>query len=775
MLDGLRTYSAVWLVDFEFSAPSGERPVPLCLVAREFFTGRLLRIWLNDGDAHRSVVELPFDVGAETLYIAFYASAELGCHRALNWPLPVQILDMFVEFRNLTNGRGTLCGNGLLGAMAHFGLPAMESAEKEEMRALAMRGGSYMEDERQSLLDYCQTDVDALAELLPAMMPNIDLPRALLRGRYMAAAARMEWIGTPVDAPQLRRLRQHWDAIQIRLIRRINQEYGVYVPRDRTPLQPDSAFGRAVLAEASAWGLDADDLAEAADTVWKIHRDAERAFFEAKKEARRVSGLTTAKLNRWEDSYKDSSSWPRLDETARELAGRFPELGIGPGFEMDASYDSYDYAGTLWEILREPEDRPKPKQHPDILSEAVDLSRRMGQGDDWRPMKFSAERWAVYLAANDIPWPRLPSGSLALDDDTFRQMARQYPEQVGPIRELRHSLGQLRLNDLAVGSDGRNRCLLSVFRSSTGRNQPSNSRFIFGPSCWLRSLIKPESGRAIAYVDWSQQEFGIAAALSGDRNMKEAYASGDPYLTFAKQAGAVPADATKQSHPTERGQFKVCALAVQYGMGEDSLAQALGDPPVVARELLRLHRQTYPDFWRWSKSAVDHAMLHGWLQTVFGWRIHVGTTVNPRSLANFPCQANGAEMLRLACCLATERGIRVCAPVHDAVLIEAAVEDIDDAVRETQLVMREASEIILPDFSLRTDADVVRWPDRYRDERGAEMWTTVCEILDELDAEEPADFDDHPGDPPPPYLGGPPPTTPAVHRYPAQSYKESTQ
>jgi hypothetical protein len=67
--------------------------------------------------------------------------------------------------------------------------------------------------------------------------------------------------------------------------------------------------------------------------------------------------------------------------------------------------------------------------------------------------------------------------------------------------------------DLAVGHDGRNRCLLSAFRSLTGRNQPSNARFIFGPSCWLRGLIRPEPGRAIAYVDWSQQEFGVAAAL----------------------------------------------------------------------------------------------------------------------------------------------------------------------------------------------------------------------------------------------------------------------
>jgi DNA polymerase I len=74
----------------------------------------------------------------------------------------------------------------------------------------------------------------------------------------------------------------------------------------------------------------------------------------------------------------------------------------------------------------------------------------------------------------------------------------------------------MRLSDLAVGSDGRNRTLLSAFRARTGRNQPSNTKFIFGPAVWLRGLIKPPPGHGIAYVDWSQQEFGIAAALSGD-------------------------------------------------------------------------------------------------------------------------------------------------------------------------------------------------------------------------------------------------------------------
>jgi hypothetical protein len=125
-------------------------------------------------------------------------------------------------------------------------------------------------------------------------------------------------------------------------------------------------------------------------------------------------------------------------------------------------------------------------------------------------------------------------------------------------------LSDLRLNDLAVGSDGRNRTILSAFRSRTGRNQPSNTRYIFGPSVWLRGLIKPPPGHAIAHLDWSQQEFGIAAVLSGDQAMQAAYESGDCYLAFAKQAGAVPQDATKHTHGPTRELFKQCSLALLW-------------------------------------------------------------------------------------------------------------------------------------------------------------------------------------------------------------------
>ncbi len=726
MTDPLGAFAEVWLADFEFHAPSGERPEPLCLVAREYRSGRLLRLWR---DELLALDAAPYPTDPRTLFVAYYNSAELGCHLALGWPLPVRSLDLYAEFRCQTSGLPTVCGNGLLGALAYFGLPGWAKADKAAMQGLAIRGGPYTPSERADLLDYCQSDVDALAKLLPAMLPRIDLPRALLRGRYMAAVAWMEARGVPIDVDTLERLRTHWPAVQGKLAAEVDRDYGVFVP---TGINPQTAHGAAILEAAAEYEISPHHLAEAVQELWASERNATAELRDAFQKARQATGLTAAKLDRWEDSGRDHTSWPHLDTTAREFAREYPALGIGPGYIDGGGADGHDYAGRLWELLRGEAPKARPKHDASLIREAIGQVLAGGSANQAGPMSFSADRWAKWLAKENIPWPYLASGALDLSDDTFRQMAKQYPH-VAPIRELRHTLSQLRLNSLAVGSDGRNRCLLSVFKSCTGRNQPSNSKFIFGPSVWLRGLIQPAPEMAVAYIDWEQQEFGIAAALSHDVAMMEAYASGDPYLAFARQAGAVPADATKQSHKAEREAFKICALAVQYGMAEQSLAQHLGECEARARELLRLHRQTYPTFWQWSQAVVDFAMLRGYLQTVFGWRVHVGGSSNPRSLANFPMQANGAEMLRLACCLIAERGLGLCAPVHDAVLIEAPADRIEGDVAECQACMAEASEVVLDGFRLRSDVEIIRWPDRYSDPRGQRMWEIVGTILDELD------------------------------------------
>jgi hypothetical protein len=342
---------------------------------------------------------------------------------------------------------------------------------------------------------------------------------------------------------------------------------------------------------------------------------------------------------------------------------------------------------------------------------------------------FKADRFEAWLRRQGIPWPRTATGRLQLDRDTFKEAGNAYP-QVAPLRELRTSLAELRLEKLAVGPDGRNRAPLMPFAAKSGRNTPSNAKFIFGPSVWLRGLIRPEPGRALAYVDWSCQEVAIAAALSGDRALLEAVQSGDPYLRFAKLAGLAPADATKQTHGQVRTLCKTCLLGSNYGMGAASLAQRTGSSLLVAEQTQRALTRAFPVFWEWAQHQVDVGELRGELSTVFGWTLRVTRDTRPTTLRNFPMQANAAEMLRVACCLATERGIQVCAPVHDALLVEGDAADLGEVVAATRAAMREAACVVLAGVEVGTEATTVSWPERYADPRGAVMWQRVTALLD---------------------------------------------
>jgi DNA polymerase-1 len=125
------------------------------------------------------------------------------------------------------------------------------------------------------------------------------------------------------------------------------------------------------------------------------------------------------------------------------------------------------------------------------------------------------------------------------------------------------------------------------------------------------------------------------------------------------------------------------------------------------------------------------------MRTAFDWTCCTGITeFNERSIRNWPVQATGAEILRIACILATRHGIRLLAPVHDAVLIEAPIERIESNVALMQEIMRRASRIVLNataagTHELRTDAKIIRYPERYSDARGAAIWDRVMELLRE--------------------------------------------
>jgi hypothetical protein len=357
-----------------------------------------------------------------------------------------------------------------------------------------------------------------------------------------------------------------------------------------------------------------------------------------------------------------------------------------------------------------------------------------GPDGDWH---FSMENFEAYLERKGIlaAWPRTEKGKLSTSNKVFENMCRGYP-QLENLRQLRHARNKMRRIKLAVGADFRNRTVLWPFKSKSSRIQPKAARWIFSPATWLRSLIKPEPGMAVAYVDWSSMEFMVGACLANDPVMIEFYHN-DPYLSFSKRVGAAPSWATKQTHELLRDRYKTGLLSTQYGVRAQTLSSRLRISAFEAHEMIAQHHELFAVYWRWVDDWVAHVLDTGVMWTPFGWECRTGITeFNERSIANFPVQASAADALRIACTWANRRGLKLLASIHDAILIEAPNERIDHDVALLREIMRRASRIVLNPtadgtLELRTDAKIVRYPDRYSDKRGEEMWSRVVELLAE--------------------------------------------
>jgi DNA polymerase-1 len=580
----LKQYTAIWHVDFEYREDANHHPVPVCMFAYEQRAGTEIQLWQDELQACR---QAPFDIGPDVLFVAYAASAELSCFLALGWPFPKNVLDAYVETIAAINGNTLIWPAkkrpGLLSALELYGLPAaMDTEEKERMRRLILERSDYREDERREIRDYNRRDVIEAVKLLNVLAAGIDLPRALLRGRYMAAVARIEWQGLPIDQYYLRLLLAHWESLQLHYIRR------------------DDIFGL--------------------------------------------------------------------------------------------------YDGT----------------------------------------SFREQRLFEFIAARDWDWPLTPHGRPELKLKTLGRQAKRYPE-LKKLVTLRDQIAELRISKLAntIGADGFARCPLLPFWTKTGRNQPAGNDKIFLPALpsWLHGIIAPPPGWAIAELDWDGQEIGIMAGLSGDPAMIEDYRSGDPHLSFGRRVKLLPLDATKDSHGEERNRIcKPIVLGQYYGMTAYGIA-ATGKSLLWAREIHALHRLTYPVFHRWVADVVAQAKFDCVIESPFGWPMAVTAETSDRSLMNYMAQAGGSDMMRLAAIAATEAGIAVCAPVHDAFWVMAPTSEIEDTVAAMKTIMVRASELVTGGLPVGVTVEVVvRVPHRLGDvrgpkDKGAAMWSEVKELV----------------------------------------------
>jgi DNA polymerase-1 len=601
MAHPFENYDDVIAYDFEFQTEGGRhqdpingrdkggRQLPLSLATRSLRTGEGRVYWREELLQMRRA---PFDTSARTLALTWFGSAEGHCFEALKWKeRPQREVDGFAEWRLRRNGYADNKHPSLVDALLRLRLPCTGAAAKEASREeiLTTPERNMTLEWKENIGRYNLSDADGTLGIGLKLEPEIDMPRALFRGRYDQVCGVIEHNGVPLDAVWWERFSQVREPLLLRLVQKLDR-FQIY------------------------------------------------------------DGLT-----------------------------------------------------------------------------------------------FKQKRFARFLAAARIPWEPTESGKrLLLEDTYFRDQAEIWPI-LKHLHALRTTISKLKKPALTIGPDGRNRAILGPHGTVTDRNAYSTNQSIFGPDRWTRFTIAPPEGSAFAYIDWSAQEIGIAAFLSGDQRLIATYRSDDPYLYFAKMTGLLSEDAVRGSDEVEsmRAVVKILFLGMNYGMSLRGLTWRLGGNRELAVKMWRAHHEAYPVFWRWSDRYLDHADARCLVKTMFGWQMHVVDDVDHpdkstrwNTIKNWPMQSHGAHMLQIATIALVEAGVKVLFPLHDAFLVEGPERDIVDIAHFTQETMARAGEVMFgvpfrakPHFFLER---------RFEDDKpgSKDMWRYVDWLLREIENEQ---------------------------------------
>ena len=209
----------------------GDPITPLCLVALELRSGRLIRLWQDQLGPFP-----PYRLDNDALIVGYMLAAEFGFHAAKGWGEPACALDAYVEFRHAVNDGAVKSGDrekgfySIGGALRYFLEDEIDVTHKRDMRERILQGPPFSDQEQRDILDYCEDDVRALARLLPHIVPTIRPPlaHAMFRAKYQWAIAQQERRGIPMDGALLTRLRHRWQDIRLDLVTELDRPFGCF-------------------------------------------------------------------------------------------------------------------------------------------------------------------------------------------------------------------------------------------------------------------------------------------------------------------------------------------------------------------------------------------------------------------------------------------------------------------------------------------------------------------------------------------------------------------
>ncbi|MBP8668454.1 MAG: DNA polymerase I, partial [Bacteroidia bacterium] len=169
-----------------------------------------------------------------------------------------------------------------------------------------------------------------------------------------------------------------------------------------------------------------------------------------------------------------------------------------------------------------------------------------------------------------------------------------------------------------------------------------------------KAFIARDSEHILLSADYSQIELRLAAEISGDENMLEAFRQGlDIHqATAARVYNVALADVTKEM----RSKAKMVNFGIIYAISAFGLSQRLGIPRKEAAELIENYFIQYPKLRNYMSETLEFARHNGYVKTLMGRRRYL-KDINSRNFTvrgfaereaiNSPLQGSAADLVKL--------------------------------------------------------------------------------------------------------------------------------
>jgi DNA polymerase-1 len=218
----------------------------------------------------------------------------------------------------------------------------------------------------------------------------------------------------------------------------------------------------------------------------------------------------------------------------------------------------------------------------------------------------------------------------------------------------------------------------------------------------IREAFIAAPGKVLVSLDYSQIELRILAHIADLPALKEAFRQGqDIHAATASEMFNVPLD---QMTPDIRRQAKAINFGVIYGISGFGLARNLRIPRAEAQGFIDRYFERFPGIKDYMEATKSFARSHGYVQTLFGRKIHTpeinakGPTAGfaQRAAINAPIQGTAADVIRRAMIRmpAAIKGMpaKMLLQVHDELLFEVDADAADALITVARDVMQDAAD-----------------------------------------------------------------------------------